>query len=238
VPISSVSIVVFAVFCIALAWKHEKRAIGLPAIVFIAYPFAHALYYAVNFAPLNRYLYPAHLLIFTGAMTAIGCWLQAAYEKRLIRPLAIAAVVVVAANLSLSSTRTWQDATAAVKTNSLHWTMYDEVVPWLKENVKPEERIGAFNCGIYGYFSGRTVVNLDGVINDSVIPALENRRLMPYLYEQRIAYVIDWETTLDFAFSRYGGVPDYRERFEVVKSFEQPWGPYKGERLLVLRLVH
>ena len=73
-------------------------------------------------------------------------------------------------------------------------------------------------------------------MNDSVIPALENRKLFSYLQNENIEYIIDWEGMLDFAFTRYGGINDYRSKFSIVKTFEQPWGPHKGARLMVLRL--
>lgn len=236
-PFTSVSLVVCAVFLIVLFSGREKRAVGLPFIVFMVYPLAHSLYYALYFRPYNRYLYPAHLLVFTGVMATIGCWLLANRNRRFVRPLSVAATTLVAVNMLVAGVDTWERGTTSVNTHSLHWTMFNKALPWIKENVQPHEKIGAFNSGIYAYFSGRTVVNLDGVMNDSVIPALEARRLIPYLYSERITYIIDWESTLDNTFNVLGGVPDYRRKFVLVRTFEQPWGPYTGARLLVLRLV-
>ncbi len=237
-PFSSVSLLAFAVFLIILFMGREKRAVGFPFILFVIYPLAHSFYYACYFRPYNRYLYPAHMLIFTGAMASIGCWLLANRNRRFVRAIGLVVAALAAVNMGMASVNTWRDGTASVNTHSLHWTMFNEALPWIRENVQPHEKVGAFNSGIYGYFSGRTVVNLDGVMNDSVIPALEERRLIPYLYSEHITYVIDWELTLDNTFDVIGGVPDYRRRFLLVKAFNQPWGPYRGGRLLVLRLVY
>ena len=238
VPLSSFSLVLFAIFCGVLLLGCEKRMVGLPVVIFVIYPIAHTLYYTRYFAPYNRYLYPAHMLIFTVTMTAIGCWLLANRNGRIVRPLGVVAGVVVATNLILSGVDTWKQGTASVRTHSAHWTMFNKALPWIKENVQPHEKVGAFNSGIYGYLSGRTVVNLDGVMNDSVIPALEEGWMIPYLYQERITYVVDWEITVEETFEVFGGVPDYRSKFAVMETFEQPWGLYTGARLVVLRLIY
>ncbi len=237
VPLSALALILLAAFLVVLFGGREKRAVGLPVIIFVVYPLAHALYYGLFFRLYNRYLYPAHLLVFTGMMTVIGCWLLANRRRRLARLLGTALGVVVAVNFALEGVKTWRQGTTSTRTHSIHWTMYNEVLPWIKANVQPHERVGAFNSGIYGYFSGRTIVNLDGVMNDSVLPALEKRQLIRYLYDERITYVIDMEKTLDTSFEVLGGVPDYRRKFAVVKVFEQPWGPLTGLRIVVLRLM-
>ena len=238
VPLSLLSLVLFAVFCGLLLKGRERRKVGLPIVVFVMYPIAHTLYYTRYFEPYNRYLYPAHMLVFAGAMTAIGCWMLGNKNGRFVRWCGMAAGVVIIVNLILSGIDTWKQGTASVRTHSAHWTMFNKALPWIKENVKPHERVGAFNSGIYGYLSGRTIVNLDGVMNDSVIPVLEEGRLIPYLYQERITYVVDWEITIEETFEALGGVPDYRSKFAVVATFEQPWGLYTGARLIVLRLIY
>ena len=75
-------------------------------------------------------------------------------------------------------------------------------------------------------------------MNDSVLPALEGGWLIPYLYQERITYVVDWEITIEDTFEDLGGIPEYRSRFVVMQTFEQPWGLYKGARLVVLRLIY
>jgi hypothetical protein len=234
-PLWPLALLALAALLIAIFRKPLRVRLRIPVIVFVFYPLAHASYYAANFAPLNRYLYPAHLALFTGLFIAAGIILKERRE-RIVSLLSFAALLIVFLNMTLSGIASWREGRGSAGTHSLHWTMYTQAAPWLRENIPPDEKIGAFNAGIYSYFSGRTVVNLDGVINDSVIPALENRRLFSYLEEEGIRYVIDWEPMLEFSFTSYSGLDDYRSRFTVIKSFEQPWGPHAGQRLLVLRL--
>ncbi len=73
---------------------------------------------------------------------------------------------------------------------------------WLKEHVGDDVWIGSFNAGIIGYVSERHVVNLDGLVNNSVVPYLKARRLWDYIRERNISYLVD---------SDYSILKDYRD---------------------------
>lgn len=79
-------------------------------------------------------------------------------------------------------------------TNSEDWftkTQYD-AADWLAQNLPADARVGAFQSGILGYFSDRQVVNLDGVVNYTVLPYYLNRDIALYLVIEDIGYLVDW----------------------------------------------
>jgi hypothetical protein len=41
-----------------------------------------------------------------------------------------------------------------------------QAADWIRGNTAASDRIGSWNAGTFGYFSHRTVVNLDGLVND------------------------------------------------------------------------
>lgn len=66
---------------------------------------------------------------------------------------------------------------------------------WLREQLAPGERIAAWNAGELAYFSERTVINLDGLMNDREFLNRFVRRgesLTKYLGEQQVQWVIDY----------------------------------------------
>ena len=77
------------------------------------------------------------------------------------------------------------------------------VSQWLRTNTPPETRIGAFNAGIVGYFSQRTVINLDGAINNSAFYALRARQLRNYVWDNSIAYIADFRFTVEVDHNRF-----------------------------------
>lgn len=61
---------------------------------------------------------------------------------------------------------------------------------WTREHLPPDARIGMKDCGVFGYFSGRSVTNLDGIINNFAYQRyLGQGRLADYVREQGIGYV-------------------------------------------------
>jgi len=51
----------------------------------------------------------------------------------------------------------------------------------------------AWNAGVVAYFSGRPVVNLDGLVNDDIYPAAVTGTLLDYMCRRGVRAVIDYE---------------------------------------------
>ncbi len=64
---------------------------------------------------------------------------------------------------------------------------------WLDRHTPPDARVGSTNAGILGWFSWRTVVNLDGLVNDVdyLRRVVRGRAGAEYLIEQRIGWLAD-----------------------------------------------
>lgn len=61
----------------------------------------------------------------------------------------------------------------------------------LDARVPPGVAVGAFNSGIFGYHAERVVVNLDGIVNEDASRALQAARLLDYMRERNVRYVLD-----------------------------------------------
>jgi hypothetical protein len=92
------------------------------------------------------------------------------------------------------------------------WSMYSRppiIYPWqrdfyssqpeLEKHVPPGEAIGCFNAGIPAYFSRRRIVNLDGLVNASVVPYYQTRTFEQYLVDEKIHYIVDEPLSLERA---------------------------------------
>jgi hypothetical protein len=71
-----------------------------------------------------------------------------------------------------------------------------ESQPVFERLVPPGRDIGCFNAGIPAYFSDRHIINLDGLVNNSVHPYYERDRFDEYLYDAHIDYVADEELSM------------------------------------------
>ena len=109
-----------------------------------------------------------------------------------------------------------------------------EAARWLEANTPPEARIGSFNAGILGYFSDRTVVNLDGVVNEDAYRARRDGLTRQYVCEQEIRYLVD--LGLD-RWHSVGCNASSSERFELLLKVGRPLGYFRGGQVDVLMLV-
>lgn len=108
-----------------------------------------------------------------------------------------------------------------------------EAARWLAENTDPEARVGSFNAGIIGYFSGRTVINLDGVVNKEAYEARRDGRLMDYVQSKGICYLVDLQRALASVF----GNEYLSSSFRVVTTVGERLYYFGGGQLDVLERV-
>jgi hypothetical protein len=71
----------------------------------------------------------------------------------------------------------------------------------LAQETPPDAVVGAWNSGILGYFSGRTVINLDGVVNNELHREIRSQNssyfdlcaIWGYVQKRNIQYLTDYE---------------------------------------------
>jgi hypothetical protein len=90
------------------------------------------------------------------------------------------------------------------------------VFPW-QENMKyageqlrqlpPAVIVGSWNAGIVSFFSGRSVVNLDGLVNDDAAKALIRGEIASYVKERRLNYIVDFPSGQTASFGKRRGDP-------------------------------
>lgn len=86
--------------------------------------------------------------------------------------------------------------------SKLYVARYDAAL-WIKENSPPDTIFASWNSGQLGFFSNRTFINLDGVINnvDYYERVLRGSvSLTDYLFENKVEYLVDYAT--------YDSIPD------------------------------
>jgi hypothetical protein len=94
-------------------------------------------------------------------------------------------------------------------TSKLYAARYNAAL-WIAENSPPDTVFASWNAGQLGFFSNRTFINLDGLINnvDYYERVLHGTTtLADYLIENNVDFIVDYAT--------YGSIPD----FPVVHMF-------------------
>lgn len=140
------------------------------------------------------------LFLFVLGYLWIGAAIDAGELRRWARPLGVAAATLVLATSLLADVVVsrhppelypWQpDMLRSV-------AVFDRLMP-------PGASVACFNAGIPAFFGSRRVVNLDGVVNLSVLPYYRARNLERYFADEHLDYLADDTATLDEAKPFFG----------------------------------
>ncbi len=112
---------------------------------------------------------------------------------------------------------------------------------YLKADPPDDGRVGAWNAGIIGYFAGGAVVNLDGLVNDAVVPFVRNGRLGEYLEKENIRYIMDFDIMLNDPVKRKrGGYDNARFLHELrpLRRFDEGGYSTRWRNLTLYRIEH
>jgi hypothetical protein len=212
-----------ALLAVAVVLFRARRAPGLLPFRWIPlYALAHTSYYVVVVRPEIRYLYPVFILM--SFYLAVGLqWLiaRAREPARATSNLSHVAIAMLCSGV-VAGAGAFQYGYGADRYNSAHLGLYDGLAAWIKSDTEQDAIVGGFNCGIVSYYSGRRVVNLDGVMNDAAIWAIRSRTLGHYIDSQGIEYLADIDTEINRFMDEFSGDPKWRAKWHEVYSISEP----------------
>jgi len=67
---------------------------------------------------------------------------------------------------------------------------------------------GSWNAGIIGYFGDGGITNIDGLVNDRILPYARTGTLSRYVEARGLRSVMDYKVMLWSAYARRGGYAD------------------------------
>lgn len=185
------------------------------------------LYYPIVMGGVTRRYYQPVVVAFS---LVIAVAFDGTSKAKGRRNEAIFALLMVS-NLLLAGFAYW--LYRPVSQQSWHLDLYETAL-WINGNAMPGDIIGGFNSGIIGYFSNRTVVNLDGVINDGAYRAIAAGNLSVYIRNQNIKYLVDNENTFK-AVKPFMGDEDFEKSLREV--YKRPLHGNMNEHIVVYEVV-
>lgn len=91
---------------------------------------------------------------------------------------------------------------------------------WLKANTPEDALVASMNAGILGFYSDRTVVNLDGVVNPQAFTAIQQNRLFNYIQELGVDFYLDPDHALHNEYGIFMGSDYQRGLREIAVTGE------------------
>jgi hypothetical protein len=128
-------------------------------------------------------------------------------------------------------------ATETIWTKKYPWQAeMARAADWINLHTSPKARIGAFNAGIIGFFSQRTVLNLDGVVNNSAYEALRAHRLHDYLLANSVDYVADFKYSVEVDYADFWGSSRDRMGLAPVQDFPRSGAEWEATFMQVYKV--
>lgn len=204
--------VAFVVFALSLARQPRRhdalRVLALhAAILFLFY----GLYLPATWF-FRRYLVVEHAFVgLVVAGSGARMWNDRAEHPRRARVVAIGAVLCLA--LSLATFVRFATSTPTITIDQRHHGAkgYREPARQILAAAPAGAVIGSFQSGALGWFaftsadgSGRTVVNLDGVVDGEAARAVRDRQLASFARARGVTHLADWNVNVKLFVARSG----------------------------------
>jgi len=200
VPLAGIGIALLPGFLLTTfdALKTRKWAILAGILWFVGYLAIYALRLPVTYQH-GRYIIPAipiYLLLGTSGMIS---WIfnHLKSQQMLLRVFAKVWLISSASILGLFwilGAKAYAEDVAIIESEMVTTAL------WVSENTANDALIGAHDIGALGYFGGRDIVDLAGLISPDVIPFIRDEVLLAeYLDTKNVDYLMtfpDWYSTL------------------------------------------
>lgn len=191
------------------------RQVLAPLAPFIAYGaldflvFALFLHRGLSYSAWYYAVQPVVAGIVVAAVTDVARRSLAGSSPTAARRRSAALVPVVAIVLVLMHTAAGLGTWIAQEHSNPARHVYLDAAAWIAANLPADAVVGAWNAGTVGYWSGRRVVNLDGVVNDWAFFRQGRHDLCGYWQSAGVTYLVDVFDG-DEALSAVPTLPAYR----------------------------
>lgn len=163
----------------------------------------------VEYAPYFIWYRSPSFIFWIITASLIALFVFAKSSLALKRPFRMPGWMPVGVSLAIFAVAVYMFARSIDFTSQLYVTRYNAAL-WMAENSPPDAVFASWNAGQLSFFSNRTVINLDGVINsvDYYERVLRgSTSLTDYLNENSVDFIVDYDT--------YGTIPEY----PIVQTF-------------------
>lgn len=172
----------------------QKLRIEMPAFaaVLLLTIASYVVFYRLDSAAVQDW-YIANFEVPTAILMGLGlAWFLTRF--RIVTVAFIAVMCVAGIACSFTPAYPWQEATWR---GGMYFRQHPELGP-----------VGAWNAGIDGYFADNGFVNVDGLMNDSLLPYTKGGRLDVYLAKRPVRYLFDFPYMFDKDNAQKGGYSD------------------------------
>jgi hypothetical protein len=204
------------ILALGLGWwliPRDQRRVAAPALLYTAILTFYYAYVQAQGQP--RYYVGVSVLL----LLPLALALEGLGQRFGLRRAAWVAAGLLVLSLALNTVAPLREYAERARRPQAQPAMY-AAARWISANLPSDAVLAARNSGIYQYYSGRLVINIDGKLNYEIVPVLERRGLLDYLRANRVDYLVDLAEVcgyVEFYSRQYSAAPPHRELSAVDK---------------------
>jgi len=184
-------LVVLALAALLVVFLGRRLEAALPLLLVVPGPLLYYGYYLQQ----DKWRY---FIGISAVLMILLAWLGAELLRRWPgRRSAYALAAATLALLVLDSAGALREYTLAERDPQQTQPTSYQAALWIRDHLPPDAIIGAKNSGIYQYYSGHTVLNIDGKLNAQILPVMEQRSMLSYLRAQGVSYLVDRQVIME-----------------------------------------
>jgi len=208
--------------------KMSRRFLNMPLLLalFGGFLVLFLVNAGIRFTGRSWYFVSFNLFVALGAAWMLGR-LYNDERKRVIAGLLLAPLVLVSFFLG------WYGTLRDQFVNGRE--MY-AMAEWMNKHLPEDELVGVFNAGVQGYFSHVTVVNLDGLVNNSAHDAMREYKLWSYIEEEKLRYISDFDIYLTYRYKSFFDVEDVSKELEEIHRIDMTNSARLAEGIALYRI--
>ena len=198
---------------VAIAKRNWAALSG--AIWAIGYLLVYALRLPVTYQH-GRYVIPMMPVYYLWGFAGLVLWIQPHTQhsiRRVVSRAWVLSFVIVLVVFWIIGARAYTRDVAVIESEMV------DTAHWIAENTKPDDLIAAHDIGALGYFGGRDILDLAGLVSPEVIPFIrEEHNLAKYLDNKGADLLVTFP----------GWYPHLVKEAEVIYSTDALYSPFLG----------
>jgi hypothetical protein len=211
------------IFMLAGSLRDRRWAALAAPLWMMGYLFLYAWRLPVTYQH-GRYVIPAMPVYFVCGLVGMAAWLQldsAQTWRRVISRAWLLALAVTLLAFYFVGARAYALDVAVIESEMT------ATARWVAQHTEPQALVAAHDIGALGYFAGRDLIDLAGLVSPEVIPFIrDEKRLAAYLDEREAVYLVTFP----------GWYPGLVQRGELIFTTQSAFSPtLGGENMAVYR---
>jgi len=174
--------------------SQAKQRFSICVAALLCYVVLAGVFYSFRFSFVRSWYFAPARLFWPLTVILLSSLITFDYSlktSRVISRIITTGLIIVVSYNSLLAVKNYKTESSA--TNGAAQVV---MAKWINNNLPKDAVVGAYSSGILSYFSERRIINLDGLCNNAIYKASNNKTIDEFLDSMKVGYLADHESII------------------------------------------